>query len=365
MQVRRRCAIIFESMQILDTTPVYMDHFAERLFDRVEQLSFDTDTAKATYSFGDFIFDLTFVGKAFADRLTRAIKFAVVEADPPLPTQWRVIAVDGQAGGVAIPPNWKGVSGGHRRHAERLHQSENGQLIVRFNPDTITWSGVSYERRLAVVWTSDASTLPDWEEAAPFRDLFHWMTLPSHCFLAHTAAIGLNGRAVLLTGAGGSGKSTTTAAAILAGLQTTGDDFVLIDPDDSRALAIYDTIKLDAKGLAWLPRLAELSIDQSLPPSAKRRIHLFPRYGDLFVKSLSISAILLPRVAHLSTTQIKPATSAEAFRALIPSTTCLIRLGETATIRKASAFLRTLPTYHCDLGHDPVEAARTIGHFLS
>lgn len=346
-------------------TLVDMDRFADDLFDRVEQLGSVAGAQKTTYAFGDFVFDLTLVGKTFADRFTRAIQFAETEADPPSPAQWRIIAVDGQESRAVIPPNWKFVSGAHARHAERLHQSEDGQLIVRFNPDTLTWTGVSYKRRSAIVWTFDAAALPDWEEAAPFRDLFHWLTLPSGSFLAHTAAVGLNGRALLLTGVGGSGKSTTTAAAITAGFQTTGDDFVLIDPDAGNALAIYDTIKLDDKGAAWFPALSQLAVNRPSSAAEKRRIHLCPAYGDQFAKSLRISAILLPRVAGLQKTEIKPANAADAFRALVPSTTCLIRGGEATTIKKASAFLRTLPSYHCYLGNNPDEAARTIADFLS
>ncbi len=352
------------SILMSEAAPVEMDRFADELFDRVEQLSFNGAALKTTYAFGNFVFDLTSVGKPFADRFRRAIRFAEVEPEADISAKWNVIALDGCASETAIPPIWKLVSAGHSRHLERLHQSEDGDLIVRFNSDTITWSGVSYKRRSAIVWTADASALPLWEEAAPFRDLFHWMTLPSNRFLAHTAAIGFDSSAVLLTGAGGSGKSTTTAAAIMAGLHTTGDDFVLIDPDIGRALAIYDTIKLDAKGSAWFPRLAQLAPDQSFCPSEKRRIHLSPTYPNQFVKSLPISAILLPRVAHLSKTQIMPATSADAFRALVPSTTCLIRGGEATTIKKASAFLRKLPTYQCNLGNDPNEAAATITNFL-
>lgn len=91
------------------------------------------------------------------------------------------------------------------------------------------------------------ANLPSWEWFSPIKEFVHCWALQQDAWLAHAATIGFkNGKALLLVGPGGSGKSTTCVRLILDGNQTCGDDYVLLtcDPKKVVAYSIYRTIKL-------------------------------------------------------------------------------------------------------------------------
>jgi hypothetical protein len=338
--------------------------FAERLLANVENVIADLDPPSMSFSFGPLIVEFRIVADVYRRRLTQAIEFARFLEPSLIDSAWRIMAVDGAVNGVGTPPEWR-FRITNSRHLERLHQTDDQQLSIRYDPTTLTWSAVFRARRLAFVWTANAAQLPDWDDSAPCRDLFNWMTLSTECFLAHAATIGINGKGVLLTGPSGSGKSTTAAAAALSGLVTTGDDFILVDPRSAQAYALYDSLKLDSRSSEWLPEMASHAVNAVGEASPKCRVHLARSYPLAFVRRLPINAILLPRTDRAAKTTISPATAAEAMRALVPSTICLVRGGEAETIRKSASFVRKMPAYHCDLGPNPREAVAIISAFIT
>ena len=76
--------------------------------------------------------------------------------------------------------------------------------------------------RRALYWVRRASDLPFWEIASPFRILFHWWAQSWGGQVAHAAAVGVNGRGVLLAGKSGSGKSTAALACLRQGMDFRG-----------------------------------------------------------------------------------------------------------------------------------------------
>jgi hypothetical protein len=333
--------------------------FALRLLAYVEKVVAQSKPLAATYSFGPLDVEMQVVGDNLRRCLTQAIDFATLLNANERASYWKIMAIDGAVAGVDEPQAWN-FPVTNRRHLERLHYYGDHQIGLRYNPTARTWMAIFGARRLAVVWTADAERLPDWYASAPCRDLFHWMTLPTECFLAHAAAIGIGDTGVLLTGPGGSGKSTTVATAVLGGLATAGDDFILIDPRTGLAHALYDCIKLDRQCGGRLSELARHSANPDAEPATKLRIHLSHCRPSSFFRHLPIRAVLLPRVDGASETTIVPATQGEAMRALVPSTVCLIRGGEIETIRKASSFIRTMRAYHCSLGPNPEQTVAAI-----
>jgi hypothetical protein len=236
-------------------------------------------------------------------------------------------------------------------------------LICRYDPGWGTWHVLSRARGLAVTWTADAADLPEWEDSCPLRDILHWHSSDADWLMMHAAGVGAGGTGVLLAGAGGSGKSTTTAACVLAGLQTTGDDFVVVDPIRRHAHPIYDTIKLDESSLAdWRHAVA----NPGRPADQKARLHLAQSRPDALARGgLALRAILLPTVTGATQSAIVPVSAAEAMRALAPSTMFLLRGGAAVSMRKITALLRALPAFRLGLGRDPMEAADAVAGFLA
>ncbi len=334
--------------------------FGAGLLDRAEQVAAAEHLPVQGFDFGPIRLGLQVAGGRYAARLTRAIGFAAAEAAPD---GLRVVALDGVASGLGEPPDWH-FPVARQSHLERLHERPDLGLTLRWDPDTRTWRVLSAHRRLAAIWTADAAALPEWEDSAPLRDVLHWHAAGGPALLLHAAAIGQGGAGVLLAGPGGSGKSTTTAAAVRAGWMTTGDDFVLIDPTTCRAHGLYDSVKLGPESLDLVPEFRAAIGNPDRPSDQKARIHLGEAWPELYARTIDLKALLLPVVTGAARSRIVPAGPGEGMRALVPTTVFLLRGVAVSVMTKSTALLRRLPSYRLELGRDPAEAVAAIGAFL-
>lgn len=331
------------------------------LLDRAAEIADTKRIATRTYNFGPVSIALQVAGARYAQRLIPSIDFA--ESDGARPKDFRIIALDSSDPAVdALPGNR--IVQLHTRHAEQQFECRDRQLLIRYDANGGTWRVASLLRRTAVSWTADANHIPDWEDAAPLRDILHWACIPTPYFLAHGAAIGVGESGILFTGPSGSGKSTTTAAAILSGLQTVGDDFVLLDPTGCEMHALYNAVKLASDGLR---QIAATSIEPANPhreSSDKSRFRASDLRTGALVPRMRLKAIILPRLAYANRTTLVPATQSEVMRALAPSTVLLLRGGQIETAAKVAALVRSLPTFRLELSHNPEEVAQTLADLI-
>jgi len=334
------------------------------VLDLAEQAS-RTSAREHAFRLCDGLVTLRVAGGGFEAHLTRALRHA---ADAPGAVQapaLRVFAVDARAAGGRPPPAWP-FPYANARHLERLHVSEDRCVYLRLDEDTRTWHVFDRARRRAAIWTEDASRLPDWEQSFPLRTLLNWLLAPSPATLAHAAVVCEGGRGLLLAGAGGSGKSTTTVACLEIGLETCGDDFVAVTGGDApRAHALFDTIKLDERSLAYFPHLAAHAVAAGSGPGSKARIHLSELSPMRLCAGCSLTAIVVPRVAPGEPTRIAPLPKTAALRALVPSTVFLTRGAEIETTAKLGDLVRRLPTHELCIGGAPEEAARCLRALLA
>jgi hypothetical protein len=331
------------------------------LLDRAEEIAHSARIETRTYRFGPLAVALQAAGPVLSRRLTAAIEFAEVRgADGDA---FRVIALDSTAPGVGKLPHWQ-ILEAHSGRLEQQYECRALQLIMRYDADGRTWRVASLARRSAVIWTADARRLPDWEDAAPLRDVLHWACIRSPWFLAHGAAIGSAEGGVLFTGPGGSGKSTTTAAAVLSGLQTAGDDFVLLDPRGLEIHALYDAVKLDQDGLRRLPHFPAEVGNPARSAAGKACFRVSQACASAFAPRLRLRAIVLPRLAQADKTTVLPATESEAMRALAPSTLLLLRGGQAETAAKTAALVRSVPAFRMELGQYPAEVAGALADLV-
>lgn len=70
------------------------------------------------------------------------------------------------------------------------------------------------QTRQAVYWVPSHRDPPAWVVASPLRSILHWWMELNGRQLVHAAAVGHDGRAVLIPGRGGSGKSSTSLACL-------------------------------------------------------------------------------------------------------------------------------------------------------
>ncbi len=213
--------------------------------------------------------------------------------------------------------------------------------------------------RAARFWVLAEDRVPWWERAAPLRTILHWGLRSPDRLLVHGAAVGAGGHGVLLAGAGGSGKSTTSIAALLAGLQFAGDDYVLVDlaRDPVRAHSIYGTAKLTPASATLLEGLPSVAVGRD---GEKAVLDVAAVHPDRLVADLALDAIVLPRVVAPGPTRLVRATAADALRALAPTTVLQLPPDGGSALGPLAALSRRLPVWHLELGGDPAAAVALV-----
>ena len=206
--------------------------------------------------------------------------------------------------------------------------------------------------------------IPPWETASPLRLFLHWAYAAAGLRLTHAATLGQNGDGVLLVGAGGSGKSGTTLAGILHGLDSVGDDYIVVEPGPTVvAHSVFRKCKQDVGGLERAG-LASLSRERSLNWQGK--VEFDPAcLGRPLTQRMNIRAILLPHIARSNRTTLTPASPHEATMALAPSSVLQFSGDAAEGFRFFADLARRLPAFHLRLSEDPREIAAALSAFFS
>lgn len=193
---------------------------------------------------------------------------------------------------------------------------------------------------------------PLWERAAPLRWLWQSWLAARGTALVHAAAVGLpGGNGCMLTGPGGSGKSTTAILCHRAGLLCAGDDYVLLDADALTAHPVYRSAKLD-----W--RRADLLAEVRNPPDEEKALGFL----DERTEPVGIGSILTASVGRRSRTAIADGSAVRALRDLAPRAVLQVP-GGAAMFARLARVTRTVPCRQLDLGSDESAVVDAIvGH---
>lgn len=155
----------------------------------------------------------------------------------------------------------------------------------------------SRRERLGYYWVDDPQYLPYWSAAAPLRSLLHWCMTEEGRQLVHGAAIGTDAGALLLTGRGGIGKSSTALSGLQGGMHFAGDDYVVLalDPEPT-AYPLYCSAKLNRDQTGLHQKLLHCLKNPNGDSHEKSVYDLLPAFEGQIPSSMPIRAILVPQV---------------------------------------------------------------------
>lgn len=317
------------------------------------------------YEMAGGLLRVRFVNGSCHDLMQPALAHSMLETQAPAADN-TIYVIDSHCCNFDAPPeNWPFEVNETQDHQRVCWRPQEG---ISFTSDESRgiWHLHDFHRKRGLYWIRSVHNLPFWEAGSPLRHSIHWTTLSLNRAMIHAAAVGTQTRGFLLTGAGGSGKSTTTAAAIEKGWQTTGDDFVLVSSNgDVTAHPIFDVMKLNAMSMEWFPHLAS---EISMPSSETHEKSLIPltkAAGSQFVTNLPIHALMCLELTGLDTSSFEPASKRKAVAALAPSTMNILRTAMPETLAACSAIVRSLPTFTFKVGRDPSEAVAALTEFAN
>lgn len=311
------------------------------------------------FRFGDTTLSVVFIGQGNTGFLTDAIAHREVEAGS---AELTVYVVDGQTSGIRPPvPYWDW----QRADGHGMIHTQNEQYSGHFQQDTDVFTWLAHPERTAILWLADRTRLPEWERSFPLRYILHkWLEDSDRYVLVHAGAVGTSVGGVLLTGRGGSGKSTSTLACLHSDLHYAGDDFVLIDTQQLTVHSLYNVAKLNHDNVGRFPRLEPLVANPDADPDQKLQVFLHQHYPDIVTAGFPLRAILLPRFTGGMDTTYQPATAADSMRALAPSTLALLK-ADGRTFQKMTRLVRQLPTFWLETGTDLPQIPATILDLLT
>jgi hypothetical protein len=201
-----------------------------------------------------------------------------------------------------------------------------------------------------------------------------------HLFLIHAFAAAYDGRAVLLVGDIGSGKTTTGISLLRAGWKLLSNDSPLLTDGKGRmandgwrrkgegrkadsiltaklsvsedavmALAYPGLLSAYPDTLRRFPELAALPHPHT--PTHKTTFAAESVYPDVWLESAPVRAIVFPHVAHTAEHHVTRLKASEALRRLLPNA---IDRWDTEMIpthlQLLTTFANTAPAYHIELG---------------
>lgn len=231
--------------------------------------------------------------------------------------------------------------------------------------DPRVWQFFSRDMHVGVQLIRSPGLTPDWETGGPLRVFLHWAFAERRARLCHAATLGLDGRGLLLAGAGGSGKSGTTLAGIADGLATVGDDYSLIAVEETvRAYPLYRILKQDPAGVTRA--LGPDAADRfgAINWQGKFEIHASSLPHSPFVERLDIGAIVIPKVARRPSAELHPVSPGVAMRAFAPSSVFQLPDDEHEGIRFAADLCRRLPCFELLLSEDSKDIAGVLRSFI-
>ena len=235
--------------------------------------------------------DLVFAGAEISDVYMPALAHLVVE---PLNLPSLTIHVwDSERSGIEMPP--PPVSRDCFSNRGDIWRMDSARFRSAFHWIESSVNLMDVESSEAVHWVPSTVALPYWAKASPFRTLFHWWLESTGAQLLHGAAIGDDNGAVLLTGRGGVGKSTTALTALTHGLQYVGDDYlaVRLEPEP-RVYSLYCTAKLNGAQMLRFPQLEGMISNHGFSESEKAVVRLWPTLQSQVRRSMPLRAIATP-----------------------------------------------------------------------
>jgi hypothetical protein len=297
---------------------------------------------------------------AYADLVRQRLCQAGARPGPAEPC--RILVASTGVDGFMAPPPW----GPEPFHARRFEQALQGTPFrAEFDHTHGSWQVFDVSRAIGLQWMPADDAYPPWEPGSPLRVFLHWFYSVRGLRLVHAGTLGRGGRGVLLVGRGGSGKSGTVVDGVLGGMQTVGDDYVLVDRGSGfpKAYPVFRTFKQDAGGLSRLGLHDAITLGRR--PNWQGKYEFFSEdLGAEMAPSLEIRALLVPHVAAQPHSELTAVSQAQAMVALAPSGLFQMPGERDSGIVRFAELVRSLPCHGLALGSERAGFRRVIGDFL-
>ncbi|MCF6342538.1 MAG: glycosyltransferase [Bacteroidales bacterium] len=335
--------------------------FYRQCLDRFEQAAGVTAKVRRYYSIAGTTVCLCFAGESMLPYMTPALEHLRLHetTNPDMTINvWDSISTN-----TSMPPppcNWADFTDrgdiwgfNSKRIKTAFHWSEYSVNVM----DMLSNTGV--------YWVKNPKAFPYWVYSSPFRSMIQWWMEKNDCQLLHAAAIGTDHGAVLVSGKGGAGKSTSAVSSLKAGLFYLADDYVIVKKGvEPKVYSLYSTAKLNTEDMPKFPAFQKFAAKTIKKDQEKAVLFLYPELNKQLKREMPLKAILTPVVVGQKKSELRPTSFWPVQRALSFTTMSQLPGAGSHTHKYISELTRQLPCYSLRLGKDLDEIPKVISNLL-
>ena len=320
-----------------------------------------TGTHSATFNVGGSVICIMCAGETLVPHLFPAIEHLRIESEEPADMTFYLW--DEETTGIEmLPPPCS-----RDRFTDRGdiwgYCSKRYKLAFHWGEFSVNLFDV--EKGIGIYCVKSATQMPYWVHASPLRTLFHWAMERSGRQLLHAAAVGTDDGAILITGKGGIGKSTTALSCLAAGMNYLADDYVIVGlKPEPMVYNLYSTAKLNHDQVENLPQLAPHVRDPALWNDEKAVLFLQKEFDEQIVLSAPIVAVVTPRIVGGTQSCFSSVSKQRLVRAASFTTLSHLPNADGHTHEFICQVIEQLPSLELKLGDDLKQLPRTIAEFL-
>lgn len=296
------------------------------------------------YQLSDYVICLAFSHEALIARMSRALEHLLIQARDKV--DFTICFWDTAKGGQPLPAlDWNLIN------ANGYQGVQEGLVFLHYFESIDALSVIDIEKKQAFYVVKDSEKLPWWVSGSPLQVILHVWLSKQGKQLTHTAAVGNETCALLLTGKGGSGKSTTALACVQAGLNYLGEDYCVLSPSsEPTVMSIYQSAKWERQTRTLFPQFESYIAN----PIEAQKEKALVFYNDIFPKQiklqLPIKAIVSLEVGESDEPQLQIIDSLQSTKSLMISSLSQLPFLAINTIKHLHAISLALPCYHLKLG---------------
>ncbi len=220
----------------------------------------------------------------------------------------------------------------------------------------------------AAYWNRRPDMIPSYEYAAPLRALIHRWAIDRGMPLVHAGAVARDGRAALIIGEKGAGKSTTTLSCLAAGLSYLADDRCLVAANpEPKVYSVYSCAKVFVTEVGRIPLggFAQAARPPTSGSDKKALVYVDQVAPGQMSRAAALGCLIAPSPTGASRSRLVRRPAAEAARLLMAD-----MLGKSpVTAAQSFATIRDvcgrLPFFRLEAGTDLAEVAATVDQALS
>jgi hypothetical protein len=186
-------------------------------------------------------------------------------------------------------------------------------------------------------------------------------------FPLHAAALALNGKGLLVPGASGSGKSTTSVTLLRAGFDFLSDDTVFLTrpADDLWVEGFPDEVDVTEHTVARIPELYHLADAPLLPGRDKHGFRIEDVFGVAPLPGCRPEFLIAPQVVPGPASELEPLAPSEAFMGLIPNVLMTDPSASQAHLDMLAELVESVPCLRFRVGSDLDGVAACVADLVS